>query len=73
MILTGLTTPQCVLSTAGDAYMRDFDLVVPRDCAAAADPRHHRQALDFMGRYLKADIRPATELTLRRSVPPRRR
>jgi hypothetical protein len=55
--LTGLTTPPCVLFTAGDAYMRDFALAVPRDCAAAADAGQHRQALTFMSRFFAADIR----------------
>lgn len=67
LILTGLTTPQCVLFTAGDAYMRDYELIVPRDCVAAADQGHHLEALTFMKRFLAADIRLSTGLVLRRS------
>jgi nicotinamidase-related amidase len=66
LIVTGLTTPQCVLFTAGDAYMRDFELVVPRDCVAATDARQHRQALTFMSRFFAADTRPSTHRALRR-------
>jgi nicotinamidase-related amidase len=62
LILTGLTTPQCVLFTAADAHMRDFELIVPADCAAAADPAGHRQALAFMQRFFGADTRPSSRL-----------
>jgi len=66
LIVTGLTTPQCVLFTAGDAHMRDFEPVVPRDCVAAADACQHRQALTFMSRFFAADTRPSTHRALRR-------
>jgi nicotinamidase-related amidase len=37
VIHTGLTGDICVLFTANDAYMRDFQLVVPADCVATQD------------------------------------
>lgn len=64
LILTGLTTDNCVLFTASDAYLRDFQLVVPDDCVAAIDPRHTREALAHMRRVLKADLTPSTALSL---------
>jgi len=35
LILTGVTTDICILFTANDAYMRDFNLVIPSDCVAS--------------------------------------
>ncbi|HEX3853785.1 MAG TPA: isochorismatase family cysteine hydrolase, partial [Polyangiaceae bacterium] len=35
LILCGLTTDNCILFTAHDAYLRKFRLYVPRDCSAA--------------------------------------
>jgi nicotinamidase-related amidase len=67
LILTGLTTPQCVLFTAADAHMRDFELVVPADCAAAAELIWHRQAFAFMTRFFDADTRASGQLALRRT------
>jgi nicotinamidase-related amidase len=64
LILTGLTADNCVLFTASDAYLRDFHLVVPRDCVAAVDPRHTRVALEHMRRVLKAELTPSTALSL---------
>jgi nicotinamidase-related amidase len=64
LILTGLTGDICVLFTANDAYMRDFNLVIPEDCVASNDPGENRHALEMMRRLLKADTRPSAELDL---------
>jgi nicotinamidase-related amidase len=64
VIHTGLTGDICVLFTANDAYMRDFQLVVPADCVASQDAEENRHALRHMQRILKADIRPSTALDL---------
>jgi nicotinamidase-related amidase len=62
LVLTGLTGDICVLFTAHDAYMRDFNLVIPSDCVASNDPRENEYTLRKMRRLLDADIRPSTEL-----------
>jgi nicotinamidase-related amidase len=62
LVLTGLTGDICVLFTANDAYMRDFNLVIPRDCVASTDPAENEHALEHMERVLKADTRPSTEI-----------
>lgn len=64
LILTGVTADICVLFTANDAYMRDFNLVIPSDCVASADEKANRHALELMKRVLKADIRASAELDL---------
>lgn len=62
LVLTGLTGDICVLFTASDAYMRDFNLVIPEDCIASADPKENEHALEHMRRVLKADTRPSEEI-----------
>lgn len=62
LILTGLTGDICVLFTANDAYMRDFNLVIPEDCVASNDPAENSHALEMMRRLLKADTRPSAEI-----------
>jgi nicotinamidase-related amidase len=64
LILTGFATDICVLFTATDAYMRDYDLWIPADCVAAATPGRSRAALDHMAEILKADTRASGELKL---------
>jgi nicotinamidase-related amidase len=64
LILTGLTGDICVLFTANDAYMRDFNLLIPSDCVASSNPEANEYALELMARVLKADTTPSTELDL---------
>lgn len=64
LILTGVTADLCVLFTANDAYMRDFNLIIPSDCVASSDEEENKYALELMKRVLKADIRPSTELDI---------
>jgi len=64
LILTGIAGNNCVLFTANDAYMRDFHIMVPSDCAASIQQEENEYALRQMQRVLKADIRPSTEIDL---------
>lgn len=45
VVLSGLTSHQCVLFTGMDAYVREFTVIVPRDCVAAPSREHTRHAL----------------------------
>jgi nicotinamidase-related amidase len=64
LIITGVAGNICVLFTANDAYMRDFNVLVPADCAASNDAEDNRYALKQMQSVLKADITPSTEIDL---------
>lgn len=55
VILTGVAGDNCVLFTAADAYMRNFDVAVPADCTVSIDPHANRSALEHMRENLKAD------------------
>jgi len=66
VILTGLTTNACVLTSAGEIFVRDLKLYVPSDCVAAQDKRDHRNALQLMKKSFKADITLSTRLNLRK-------
>jgi nicotinamidase-related amidase len=71
LILTGLTGDICVLFTAHDAYMRDFNLVIPADCVASNDPSENEYSLRKMRTLMDADIGPSTEIdfeSLKRAV-----
>ena len=64
LILTGVAANICVLFTANDAYMRDFNLVIPRDCVASNTREENEHALKLMEQVLKADTTPSTDLDL---------
>jgi nicotinamidase-related amidase len=62
LIVSGIAGNYCVLFTANDAYMRDYQLFIPEDCIVSNTVRENRVALDLMKRYLKADTRPSGRL-----------
>jgi nicotinamidase-related amidase len=68
LILTGIAGNFCVLFTANDAYMRDYDIMVPPDCVISNTLKENRQALDLMRKYLKADLRPSQRIGFPRST-----
>ncbi len=65
LILTGIAGNFCVLFTANDAYMRDFNLLIPEDCCVSNTPRENDEALGLMRKFLKADTRPSDQIELR--------
>ena len=42
LILTGIAGNFCVLFTANDAYMRDYELIIPADCTASNSAAENR-------------------------------
>lgn len=64
LIITGLTTDICVLFTANDAYMRDFNLIIPSDCVASIEEKENEHALQHIERVLKANIKKSSQLNL---------
>jgi nicotinamidase-related amidase len=64
LILTGIAGNFCVLFTANDAYMRDYNLIVPRDCTVSNTPEENEGALQLMRKFLKADTPLSTEIKL---------
>jgi nicotinamidase-related amidase len=60
LILTGVAGNFCVLFTAHDAYMRDYQLLVPSDCVASQTENDDRYALAHMAQVTKADTRPSS-------------
>ena len=66
LILAGIAGNFCVLFTAHDAYMRDFKLVVPRDCSASEREADNRHALEHMANTCKAEIGPSSAIDFAR-------
>ena len=52
LIMAGVMTFVCVETTARDAYMRDYDIIVVEDCVAGHDRDLHGASLKFINLYL---------------------
>lgn len=46
LIVTGVASDQCVLSTATDGRMRGLELVMPRDCTGTQTARRHAMLME---------------------------
>jgi nicotinamidase-related amidase len=64
LVLTGVSSNQCVLFTANDAYVREFELLIPSDCISARSPKDTRLALEHFRSVLRANVTPSPRLRL---------
>jgi nicotinamidase-related amidase len=64
VVLSGQVTEQCILYTALDAYVRGFDVVVPRDAVAGIREDLARAALEMMQLNMHAELSTAAEIDL---------
>ena len=71
LVLTGVAGNICILFSANDAYMRDYDLVVPSDCTVSNTPEENDYALKQIKKVLKGDITPSDELDLKALIDKR--
>ena len=65
IILVGLTTDACILTTACEIHIRDLDLYVPSDCVAASDPKLHAMALELMKTSFDAHTATSRSINLK--------
>jgi len=64
VVLTGQVTEQCILYSALDAYVRDYELAVPKDAVAHIHDDLGDAALRMMETNMSADIAPAGDVEL---------
>lgn len=69
LIITGVASDQCVVTSAVDARMRDYEVVVPGDCVASQTAARNRRALEHFEEVL--DIR--TTVSARMKLPASRK
>ena len=48
LIVAGINTHACVRMTAIDAYQRDMEVIIAKDCVASYDPEHHAVSLRYL-------------------------
>jgi maleamate amidohydrolase len=48
LILAGVNTHACIRTAAIDAYQRDFQVTIVRECVASKDVAHHEMTLDYL-------------------------
>jgi nicotinamidase-related amidase len=63
--VTGVTGDQCVLWTATDARMRDYEAVVPKDCIASQSKARNKRAVEYFEDVLEISTTPSNRIRLR--------
>jgi nicotinamidase-related amidase len=48
LVLAGINTHACIRATAIDAYQRDLDVIIAKDCVGSYDEEHHRITLRYL-------------------------
>ena len=64
LVLAGQVTEQCILYSALDAYVRHFEVSIPRDGVAHIHENLADAALEMMERNMDADITSCAEVRL---------
>lgn len=64
LVLAGIAADICVLFTAADAHMREYQLWVPSDVVASEGDERTAWALDIMKKSMGAETASTSELTL---------
>ncbi len=51
IFMAGFLTHACIRVTAIDAYQRDFNVIIARDCVDTYDVQHEKLTLEYLSRY----------------------
>lgn len=52
LILAGVNSHACIRTAAIDAYQRDLQVIIVRDCVASKDVEHHEMTLNYLSRSI---------------------
>jgi len=69
LLVSGVASDQCIVMSAAEAKMRDYDVVVPSDCIADQTPARTARALRHLREALAIETTPSARVRL----PARRR
>ena len=68
LLVTGVASDQCVVMTAAEARMRDYDVIVPGDCVAAQTDARNAHALGHLREAHGIDTAPSARVRLPRAT-----
>jgi nicotinamidase-related amidase len=68
VILTGIAADVCILFTAHDAHLRDFEIIVPSDCVVSNTKTETTAALKHMKKATGASVRQSANIQFSHSA-----
>jgi len=64
LVIGGVASDQCIVMSAAEAKMRDYDVIVPRDCIADQTPARTTRALRHLAEAHGIATTPSTRVRL---------
>jgi len=64
LVLTGVASDQCVVTTAVDSKMRNYDVEIPSDCIATQSDERDARMLAHFAEALSLPATPSAELDI---------
>lgn len=52
LILAGINTHACIRMAAVDAYQRDYEVILAKDCIESYDKSFHDESIRYLTRYI---------------------
>ncbi len=68
VVLAGVAGDGCVLATAIEGNMREFEMHVPRDCCASPSAARNRRALAVLDDAMRIPVAASTSIRIPRKV-----
>ena len=56
LVLAGVNSHACIRTAAIDAYQRDLEVTIPRECVASSDIEHHNVTLRYLGHVIASIV-----------------
>ena len=66
LVITGIAGDGCVMTTAADAHMREYDISVPSDCCASITTARNKRALQVLRESMGIDTRASRAVRVAR-------
>jgi nicotinamidase-related amidase len=64
LIIGGINTHACIRTSAVDAFMRDYQVIIPEECVASYNNEYHHESMEYFSQRIAA-VLPLDELIQR--------
>jgi isochorismate hydrolase len=52
LIIGGINTHACIRTSAVDAFMRDYRVIIPEECVVSYNPEYHETSMKYFSKRI---------------------
>jgi isochorismate hydrolase len=52
LIIGGINTHACIRTSAVDAFMRDYRVIIPEECVASYNDEYHHESMEYFSKRI---------------------